>query len=244
MITKTKGIVLRAVKYGETSLVVTVFTDMLGIQSYLVQGVRKSGKAGQRAIMLQPGALLTLDVYHSERKQLHRIRECAWSHVPAAVLSDVVKNCIVLYWMEILQKCLQEPEPNTPLFSFCEDMLIVLDRAEPTTTASINLFFLIHLSRILGFGVTAPAGPEQPFWDYQEGLFTGNRPAHPHYTDDTLTASLSELLCVMHPDELTDIPLSRADRHKLLDALQMHMANHIRGMNQLKSLPIVREILS
>jgi DNA repair protein RecO (recombination protein O) len=244
VIAKTKGIVLRAVKYGETSLVVTVFTEMLGIQSYLVQGVRKSGKTGQRAIMLQPGALLTLDVYHSERKQLHRIRECAWSYVPAAVLSDVVKNCIALYWMEILQKCLQEPEPNSPLFSFCEDMLMALDRAEPTTTASINLFFLIHFSRILGFGVTFPVGPDQAFWDYQEGHFTEKRPAHPHYTDDALTVSLKELLCVMHPDELAEITLTRADRHKLLDALQMHMASHVRGMSQLKSLPIVREILS
>ena len=40
MLQKTKGMVLRNVKYGETSLIVTIFTEMLGIQSYLVNGVR------------------------------------------------------------------------------------------------------------------------------------------------------------------------------------------------------------
>ena len=39
---KTKGIVLRTVKYGDTSLVVTIFTELFGVQTYLVNGVRSS----------------------------------------------------------------------------------------------------------------------------------------------------------------------------------------------------------
>ena len=38
---KTKGIVLRTVKYGETSIIVTIFTELFGIQSYLVNGVQE-----------------------------------------------------------------------------------------------------------------------------------------------------------------------------------------------------------
>ena len=37
MITTTQGIVLRSIKYGETSLVCTVFTRLYGVQTYLVQ---------------------------------------------------------------------------------------------------------------------------------------------------------------------------------------------------------------
>ena len=44
MIHQTKGIVLRTIKYGETSVVVNIFTELFGIQSYLVNGVRSSGK--------------------------------------------------------------------------------------------------------------------------------------------------------------------------------------------------------
>src|SRR5438309_1134928 len=40
MIQKTKGIVLRSIKYGETSLIVSVLTELFGLQSYLVKGFR------------------------------------------------------------------------------------------------------------------------------------------------------------------------------------------------------------
>ena len=59
MIHKTKGIVLRAVKYGETSLVVTIFTELFGLQSYLVNGVRTPTKKGTaKANLFQPAAML------------------------------------------------------------------------------------------------------------------------------------------------------------------------------------------
>ncbi len=45
---KTKGIVLRTVKYGETSMIITMFTELFGLQSYLVNGVRTSSKKGKR----------------------------------------------------------------------------------------------------------------------------------------------------------------------------------------------------
>ena len=61
MLHKTKGIVLRAVKYGETSLVVTVFTELFGLQSYMVNGVRMiSKKELQRALIFRQVLFLIL----------------------------------------------------------------------------------------------------------------------------------------------------------------------------------------
>ena len=76
---KTKGIVLRVVKYGETSLVVTIFTELFGVQSYIVSGVRTSTKKGTgKANLFQPTAILDLVVYHNELKHLNRIKEFKW----------------------------------------------------------------------------------------------------------------------------------------------------------------------
>ena len=69
MIQKNKGIVLRSVKYGETSLVVTIFTELAGLQSYLVNGVRQtSSKGATKAALFQPSAILDLVTYHNEFK--------------------------------------------------------------------------------------------------------------------------------------------------------------------------------
>jgi len=54
MLHSTAGIVLRNIKYGETSVVVTIFTELFGVQSYLINGVRvastkTASKAGRHA---------------------------------------------------------------------------------------------------------------------------------------------------------------------------------------------------
>src|SRR5882724_4224239 len=79
---KTKGIVLRTVKYGETSVIVTIFTELFGVQSYLVNGVRTSSKKGSgKANLFQPGAILDMVVYHNELKNLNRIKEFKWDYL-------------------------------------------------------------------------------------------------------------------------------------------------------------------
>src|SRR5882724_5528873 len=89
---KTRGIVLRIVKYGETSLIVTVYTELFGIQSYLVNGVRTSSKKGSgKANLFQPCAILDMVVYHNELKQLNRIREFKWGVIYDHIFSDVHK---------------------------------------------------------------------------------------------------------------------------------------------------------
>src|SRR6185295_6738252 len=119
MLHNTKGIVLRSIKYGETSVIVSIYTELFGIQSYLVNGVRKSSKrSAGSAAAFQPAALLDLVVYHNDLKQLHRIREFKWSYLYQHIYFDVKKNAVSLYMIELLQKSIKQPEQNEDLFSF------------------------------------------------------------------------------------------------------------------------------
>ena len=49
MYSQTKGIVLSSVKYSESSIICKIYTAKLGLQSYIVNGVRKK-KGGRRKI--------------------------------------------------------------------------------------------------------------------------------------------------------------------------------------------------
>src|ERR1044071_7664870 len=94
---KTKGIVLRSVKYGESSLIITIFTELFGVQSYLVNGVRASTKKGSgKANLFQPAAILDLIVYHNELRNLQRIREFKWDHLYQHIFSDIRKNAVAV----------------------------------------------------------------------------------------------------------------------------------------------------
>src|SRR6187399_2777842 len=98
---KTKGIVLRIVKYGETSLIVTIFTELFGVQTYMVNGVRSASKKNAKGNYFQPGAILDLVVYHSDQKNMQRIKEFQWAYLYQHAFSDVIKNCIALYMVEL-----------------------------------------------------------------------------------------------------------------------------------------------
>ena len=149
---KTKGIVLRTVKYGETSVIVTIFTELFGVQSYLVNGVRVSTKKGTgKANLFQPTAILDLIVYHNELKQLQRIKEFKWGYLYRHILSDVRKNAVALFMVELLTKCLKQPEGNPELYEFSEDAFYHLDESSDVITANFPLFFALHLPVFLVF---------------------------------------------------------------------------------------------
>ncbi len=139
---KTRGIVLRTVKYGETSLIVTIFTELFGVQSYIVNGVRTSTKKGTgKANLFQPTAILDLVIYHNELKHLNRIKEFKWHYLYKHIFSDVPKNAVALFMIELVTKCLKQPEPNPELFEFCEDAFIHLDESSGSVMANFPLFF-------------------------------------------------------------------------------------------------------
>jgi DNA repair protein RecO (recombination protein O) len=241
---KTKGIVLRTVKYGETSIIVTIFTELFGVQSYLVNGVRTSTKKGTgKASLFQPSALLDLVVYHNELKHLNRIKEFKWAVIYQHILSDVPKNAVALFMVELLTKCLKQPEGNPQLFQFVEDVFMKLDECNDAIMANLPLFFALHLPFHFGFRITDDYSNKKSYLDLQEGSFVLEQPRHPHFLEEKQAAITSQLLKVMQPEELEDIKLNHDFRRNLLYVYETYYALHIPDFGTMKSLPVLREIL-
>jgi DNA repair protein RecO (recombination protein O) len=243
MIHKTKGIVLRTIKYGETSLVVTMFTELFGVQAYMVNGVRTSKSKTAKANYFLPGAVLDMQVYHYEQKSMQRIKEFGWAFLYRHVLGDVIKNSIALYMVELLHKCLKQPEQNTSLFYFCEDALQQLDTADKTVTANFPLYFSLHLAQFLGFRMADDYSAERYILDLQEGCFVTEQPVHPHFIDGENALITAHLLRVMQPAELADVKLHHDIRRKLLLKYNEYYALHIPDFGQMKTLAVLHEVL-
>jgi len=242
---KTKGIVLRAVKYGETSLIVTMFTEIFGLQSYLVNGVRTSSKKGSgKANLFQPTAILDLVVYHNELKHLNRIKEFKWSYLYQHIFSDVPKNAVALFMIELLTKCLKQPEANPELFEFCEDAFIHLDESTGSVMANFPLFFALHLPVFFGFRISDEYSDKNSIVDLQEGMFVSERPNHFHFLEGKQAEVTSELLKMMQPEELEQLKLNHDFRRQLLFAYETYYALHIQDFGTMKTLPVLKEVLS
>jgi DNA repair protein RecO (recombination protein O) len=245
MVHKTKGVVLRAVKYGETSLIVTVFTELFGLQSYIINGVRTHSKQSTgKAAHFQPAAILDMVVYNNQFTNLQRIKEFKWAHLYQHLLSNVRKNSVALFMIELLSKCLKEPEANADLFYFVEDAFLHLDDASDKVTANYSLFFALHLAVFFGFRINDEYSEDQSFLDLQEGYFVPAPPEHPHYLEGRMAEVTSHILKATRPEDLEDLQLSGDFRRQLLSVYEGYYRLHIPDFTPLKTLPILREVLS
>ena len=244
MIHKTKGIVLRTVKYGETSIIVAIYTEIYGLQSYLVNGIRVSSKKGSsKASLFQPAAMLDLVVYHNELKNLQRLKEFKWEHLYQHIFFNVLKNAVALFMIELLHKCLKQPEPNADLFHFVEDAFIYLDEADEAVVANYPLFFALHLASFFGLQIQDNYSKQNAFLDLREGLFVPEQPRHPDFLDNEFSDITSHILKIMQPHELHQLKLNQEKRRILLQAYQNFYSLHIQDFNTMKTLPVLQTVL-
>ena len=240
---KTKGLVLRTVKYGESSVVVTIFTELFGLQSYIVNSVRMpSKKAAGKSQLFQPAALLDLVIYHNELKQLNRIKEYNWAILYRHIFSDVPKNAVAMFLVELLHRSLKQPESNPELFHFAEDVLLRLDESSGTVMANLPLFFALHLTHFLGFRIDDNSGDKRVYVDLKEGCFIDHIPQHPYFLDEKQSQVVSQLLKVMQPEELEQVKLNAGFRRNLLQRLETYYALHIPEFGTLRTLPVLKAI--
>ena len=242
---KTKGIILRTVKYGETSLVVTIYTELFGLQSYMVNGVRTSSRKGPgKANLFQPAAILDLVVYHNELKNLQRIREFRWGTLYQHIFFDVLKNAVALFMVELLQKCIKQPEPNPDLFYFIEDAFIHLDESGGRVLANYPLFFILHLAGFFGFSIQDIYTEDFSILDLREGRFVSEHPQHPYVLEGTHSFLTSQLLRVRRPEELQGLPLNQETRRQLLQAYQGFYALHVPDFGEMRTLTVLQTVLA
>ena len=187
MLIKTRGIVLQHFKYSETSLIVKIYTEELGLQSYMVKGSR-SKKSTQKPAYFQPLSLVEMVVYYKENKQLQTIKEIksaySWHDIPF----NAQKQTVLMFLDEILYKTLREESPNKKLFSFIYNSLHWFD-LEKEYFINFHIFFLLQLSRFLGFYPKESSG-NNDYFDLREGCFITQPPAHPFYIEGLVTKDL------------------------------------------------------
>jgi DNA repair protein RecO (recombination protein O) len=240
----TKGIVLRTVKYGETSLVVSVFTETFGLQQYMVNGVRTNKKNPTfHAAQLQPGSLLDMVVYHNERQTLQRIKEVKQLIQHEENTSHITRNAILLFMLELLQNCLKQPDAHADLFYFLEDIVTGLYASEAHQLANLPLFYIIHLSHFFGFRLMDNYSHANQFLDLHEGQFVSVNPSHALVVQPPLSEKVAQLLRAMQIEELGEIRMNKHQRNQLMDDLLQFYDMHIHPFFKLKSLSVIRTVL-
>jgi DNA repair protein RecO (recombination protein O) len=241
MLHKTRGIVLSTTDYGESSIVAKIYTEVFGLQSYLVNSVRKKNPKVHYHIF-QPLTPVELVVYHKERPGLQRISEIRPAPVLSTISFDIMKTTMILFLAEMIAKSIREEESNDELFEYIYHSIILLDESE-TAPTDFHLLFLIRLTRFLGFFPINNFGPDHEFFDIQSGTFEKNIPPHQHYLEPPLTEDLSNAISKSF-DLTASLNLSMESKRSLLDAIIEFYQLHIENFGKVHSKRILEEVFS
>jgi len=221
MLHKTQGIVFRLTNYGETSIIVNIFTSAFGLQSYIVNGVRGKSKKTNLALY-QPLTLLDLVVYHRENASIMRIKDVKCIHPYQNFANDFRKSTIALFLNEVVNRTVKEQSHAEELCEFLIQSFITLD-LQQTSVENFHLIFLVRLSQHLGFRPSDVA-------EISGGWMT----------DGEEEKILSKLLTANYSDP---VPMTNVQRKNILDILLRFYVLHSENFGELKSLAVVREII-
>lgn len=241
MLIKTRGIVLQTIKYGETSVIVEIYTEEKGLRKYIINGVR-SKKARFAASLLQVMSLLELVAYHREDRDLNHVKEIRPAYVYQAIPFEVRKGALALFLAEIIRKTIRESEENRRLFGFLYDIFLYLDESNQSIN-NLHLYFLVELSAFLGFLPGGVFSSETPFFDLQEGAFIEDIPNHKYYLEASFGNLLHQLLhCQLA--HCHEIKMTGAERRSLLHYLLDYYKLHMDYLPDIHSHQVLHEVLS
>jgi DNA repair protein RecO (recombination protein O) len=239
MLATTEGIVLNQIKYGESSVIVNIYTREFGRQAYLMNAVR-SKKSKSKAGMLQPLFLVDLVSYQKETREVQRIKEIKNSPAYQNIPFDIIKSTQVIFLSEMLSKTLRQQESDPSLFDFIKNALLYFDLME-SHPAGFHLWFLLRLTEYLGFLPDTRKVGFEGWFDMRKGAVVPFEPSHPFFIQKEATAFLCRL-AELKIGDLEHWKISRNMRSILTTKLIEYYKLHFENMGEVKSLKILQEL--
>ncbi len=239
MIVTTNAIVLNAIKYGDTSLIVKCYTQSDGAKSYLLRGILSSKKGKLKTAYFQPLTQLKIVANHNNKGNLNSIKEVELINHYKTIYSNIVKQSIAFFLSEVLTFSIQEEERNEALYNYLETALIWLDTHN--STANFHLYFLLNLTKHLGFYPDSHH-VNYNYFDLAEGKFYQQSPQYNYITGTELSA-FKKLLGINF-EALDKVAFNAKSRQQVLTILIQYFELHLNGFRKPKSLTVLKSIFN
>lgn len=228
------GLVLRAVRYGDTQVIVNVFTEAAGTVPFIVRGAKAS--------TWQPLSLVEVVWDEHARTNLHKPRELTlwrpWRTLPF----QPDKAAMSIFLGEFLGQALRTEQANGQLFDYIVNALTWFDESD-RNYVNFHIVFLLHLTQFLGFLPNVDDWHEGCFFDLEAATFTRTRPSHVHYLNPDEAALVPKFLR-MNIRSMRAVGLNGAMRHRALEIVAAFYRLHIPEFPELQSLSVLAEIFA
>jgi DNA repair protein RecO (recombination protein O) len=257
-IVKTEAVVLRSLKYRETSKIVTFYTRDFGKLKGIAKGAcHPKNKFGAA---LEPATLVCLVLYKKDVRDIQVISQCDVVQSWHRLAEDVEKMAVALSTVELVDKVSHGEEENEELFKLVVE---VLGSANAATKNAGNLLpaFEIRLARILGFapkfgncsscGARIDCDPREgigvPFHFAKGGPLCSKCSTVPGLKVKVKAVSLhflQQLARVTPIGRACELDVPRVQRSEIAGLMLGYLRFHVEGLHGLKTERVFSRMLS
>ncbi len=239
MLTKTQAIVLHSIKYGETRLIVDMFTRTHGRQSFIVS-IPKTQKGKVKKQFFQPLSLLEIESDIRPRLQLQKISEVRLVVPFASIPFEPDKLTISLFVAEFLYYALRSEQQNELLYDYLVNSILWLD-GQQSKFANFHLVFLLRMTRFLGFYPNLDDYEAGDYFDLRESVFLKMPPVHRDFLSPD-EAQKVQLMMRMDFPTMHLFRMSHQERNRLLDVSLKYYRLHLPDFPELKSIEVLQAL--
>ncbi len=239
MLTKTQAIVLHSLKYGETRIIVDMFTRDFGRLSFIVS-IPKTTKAKVKKQMFQPLTMLEIETDIRPKVQLQKIKDVRQASPYVSIPFEPQKLAISLFLAEFLYYALRSEQQNVPLFDYIADSIQWLD-SQADHFANFHLVFLMRLSRFLGFYPNLDDYAPGSYFDLRESVFCSAPPMHRDFLQPQ-DADKVQLMMRMDFPTMHLFRMSHQERNRLLEVSLIYYRLHLTDFPEMKSVSVLQDL--
>ncbi len=240
MLLKTSGIIIYNTRLAEKKYISKIYTSDFGLQTYTFY-VGSSGKSKIKAAHIFPLNQIEFSFTKKENQEIGSINEINITYQYHELHQNIIKTCLAQFINEVIYKSIHEKEPNDNLFHFLISSLQWLD-LQKENVKNFHVYFLLELSRHLGFYPQNNYTVVDNIFDLRDGEFKSIAPPHPNYLNAQSSAEFSKLLSLninTIQNEISTIEL----RSRILNYLIAFYQLHIHNFKEIKSIGVLQETL-
>ena len=239
METRTQAIVLHAIKYGESQLIIDMFAREQGRVSFICH-LPKTSHGKIKKPYFQP--LTVLDVVYDYRvsQQLQRFKDLRISYSFTSIPFEPVKLSVALFIAEFLTYATRAEQKNEALYAYVENSLKWLDSVSEGY-ANFHLVFMMRMSRFIGFFPNLSGYESGAWFDLRNGTFTRVHPIHPDYLAPAEAARIG-LIMRMTYENMRHFRMSRDERNRCAELMLYYYRLHVPNFPELRSLEVLKTL--
>lgn len=148
-ITKTEAIVLKGLKFGDTSKIVTLYTRDYGKIKVIAKGIRKP--KSRLAGTLETFFHIHIVFYKKTTTEIYLLSQSEIMHPFQKITKDLNRYAFASGALELLDKLITGEERNEKIFELTLSTLAFMESCAAKSVEKSFLFFALRLAGILGY---------------------------------------------------------------------------------------------